>query len=207
VSSVKRIVLSALVAAMVPMVMMVAQPAAALTLSPSTPDCAGQAPNASPCLLEANDDQGSNDIDWLADLGIDASLAYKQNVGEAPDPAPAMDWYTTDFDPDVDPEDATITWIGPGAITCPICYLMVKDGNATPARYLFDISSWDGLETIVLTGFWLGKGSISHVAIYVSDIQLIPEPLTLLLFGTGLAVGGARLRRRRASMKAGPSTV
>jgi len=182
---------------------MAAQSVAALTLSPSTPMCAGPAPNAAPCLVAFNDDQGSSDVDWLADLGIDASLAYKQNVGENVSEGPAMGWYSTDFDPDVEPENATITWNGPGVIACPICYLIVKDGNSTPARYLFDLSYWDGLETIALTGFWLGRGSISHVALYFSeniDTQLIPEPVTLLLFGTGAGITAARLRRRQASV-------
>jgi hypothetical protein len=205
---VNRFVLKVGHAAMVVLGMLViAQPTAAVTLSPSTPTCVGGVPNDSPCLLASNDDQGSSDVDWLADLGIDASLEYKQDVGDA-DSGPAMDWYSTDFEPDVDPENATITWNGPGAIACPICYLIVKDGNSTPARYLFDLANWDGLETIALTGFWLGKGSISHVAIFVSDdLQLIPEPVALLLFGTGLAVIAARLRRRRVSEENRPGVV
>jgi hypothetical protein len=43
---------------------------------------------------------------------------------------------------------------------------LVKGGEQDPSWYLFDISSWDGMATISLSGFWPGKGSISHISIF-----------------------------------------
>jgi hypothetical protein len=181
------------------LLMLAAHPVEAMSLSPSTPLCPDDAPNASPCLLAFNNDNGGTDVEWLADLGIEATLEYKKDVGGGGEEGPAAAWYSTAFDPHVDPDSATITWNGPGAIDCPICYVIVKDGNSEPARYVFDLDDWDGLETILLTEFWMGQGAISHVAILRADqIQLIAEPATLLLLGSSLALARARLRRRRA---------
>jgi hypothetical protein len=65
-------------------------------------------------------------------------------------------------------------------------FLLVKDGNQTPAWYLFDLSGWDGMEDLVLTGFWPNQGAISHVSLYGGTSTTVPEPGTLLLLGSGL---------------------
>ena len=73
--------------------------------------------------------------------------------------------------------------------------MLVKDGDNCPVWYLFDISGWDGVSDINLTGFWPGQGAISHVAIYS-----VPEPGTLALLAIGLA--GAGLSRRKKAKAA-----
>ena len=90
--------------------------------------------------------------------------------------------YTTEFsNPVGDPSDATISLDQGSAMNSP-GWLLVKDGNNAPVWYLFDISGWDGMMDIVLTGFWPDKGGISNVSIYTA----VPEPGTLALLGIGL---------------------
>jgi len=101
---------------------------------------------------------------------------------------------------------AKITYDGGPAVDCSVhCYLVVKDGEHEPARYLFDLAlspyEWDGVMVLNITGFWQngvrgsdGKGSISHVAIY-GDISEIPVPAAFWLFGTAL-IGFIGISRR-----------
>jgi hypothetical protein len=108
--------------------------------------------------------------------------------------------YETEFfnDPD-DPEDATIEYSG-GPIVGPTAFLLVKDGNSTPAWYLFNLTSlgWDGMETLELTDFWVGRGAISHVTLY-GGATSVPEPATLSMVALGLLGVGAVRRRSRVA--------
>ena len=75
------------------------------------------------------------------------------------------------------------------------CWLVVKDGSAQPARYLFNLAllGWDGMETIDLNNFFSGN-AISHVALY-GNVSPIPVPAAFWLFGTAL-IGFVGMSRR-----------
>lgn len=139
------------------------------------------------------------------------SLLYKADFNEAPDEtetpvAPTYTGsfagsYTATFNPALeDPTDALIEYIlGSPAIGCPSCYLAIKDGNNTPSYYFFDLSAWNGTETLDLRNFWAnGRGAISHVSIWgVATSTSVPEPGTMGLLGLGL-LSIAAVRRRMA---------
>jgi hypothetical protein len=75
-------------------------------------------------------------------------------------------------------------------------WLVVKDGNQDPSWYLFDISSWDGLEDIQLLNFWPAQGAISHISIFGNGGTSVPEPASLALFGIGLFGLGLVARKK-----------
>lgn len=124
------------------------------------------------------------------------SLLYKANVG-GPEEGTFAGSYNTvfNFERTGDAAGGTISFTGGASISCPSCYLAVKDGNINPRYYFFDISSWNGTETINLNGFWPGRGAISHVSIWGTPSAGVPEPSSLLLLGAGLA--GAGIWRRK----------
>ena len=131
---------------------------------------------------------------------------YKQDQGDEPTDTGALAGsYSTTFANLVsDPQDATITYGVGNSLDCPnlACKLVVKDGKNTPAIYAFDLNAlgWNGTETLNMTGFWPNQGAISHVALYSGSGEPIPEPSTMLLFGTGLAgLVAWRYRKQKTS--------
>lgn len=89
--------------------------------------------------------------------------------------------------------DADIEYMGDGTTFAKATHLLVKDGNADPIWYLYDLSSWDGMETIELRDFWPDGGGISHITLYGT---VVPEAGSLLVWGT-LALTGLCLCRRK----------
>jgi hypothetical protein len=74
-------------------------------------------------------------------------------------------------------------------------YMIVKDGNNSPFWYFFDLTNlWNGIDDLVLSGFWNDNGSISHVSLYGTSAP-VPEPATMLLLGSGI-VGLVGFRKK-----------
>jgi hypothetical protein len=159
-----------------------------IALSPATPIC------GSAICLETTGNQPSNaqiNAFIAANYPVVTEL-YKQNAGGGEEKSAAA-WYTTTFNGNL--SGGSIAWDGPGFITGSEIYLLVKGGAQIPAWYLFDVSTWNGKETITLSGFWPGPGSISHVSIYAGRTPVPDGGLTLALLGAAL-FGLETLRRR-----------
>jgi hypothetical protein len=118
------------------------------------------------------------------------------------DEGPLAGSYETTFsNTATDPSDALIHYVG-GDYVDAVTWLLVKDGNNSPAWYLFNLTDlgWNGMEDLVLTGFWPQNGAISHVTLYGTATS-VPEPATLSLLGAGL-IGVFLGRRRRSHVRA-----
>jgi hypothetical protein len=167
--------------------------AAVLAITPSSP---------TPYLT--GNETSQNQIDAvLAGLNLGLIEVYKQNVG-GPEVGSLASSYTTAFsNTPSDPSDATITYVGtPGAITDPADYLLVKDGNQTPAWYLFDLTGWNGEDTIQMSGFWPNQGAISHVTLYSGRTTTRVPDNGATLVSLGIALLGLGSVRKLLGSKA-----
>ncbi|TXK94908.1 PEP-CTERM sorting domain-containing protein [Methylococcaceae bacterium CS4] len=149
-------------------------------------------------ITDDNSNFNASDVADLVGTSTILEEYYKANVGDGFDTGPFSDSYETTFFNM--PDSALIEWVvGSDIIDCPECYLLVKDGNQSPAQYVFDIGTWDGMEDISLIDFWPEQGAISHIAIYggVGDDgggkPSVPEPSFIALLGMGLS----HIRRKR----------
>ena len=121
------------------------------------------------------------------DVGM---LLYKAEAGDGEEGG-LNGSYDTDYQPPGDPSMATITYTG--GVVADATYLVVKDG--TEGWYVWDISSWDGMETINISGVFV-QHAISHISIWGSPGNGVPDAggsLALL----GMAVGLLGLIRRK----------
>lgn len=133
------------------------------------------------------------------------TLLYKRDVPGRNDPIGvesgtfAGSYDTVFANTSLDPQDATISYTGGAAISCGVCYLVIKDGNQNPSYYFFNLTAagWNGTDPIILEDFWPNNGAISHVAIWGASETSVPEPGSLGLLGLGLAGMGIGMRRRR----------
>ena len=178
-------------------VMGVASQAHALTLSPGMETWTSlSTSNLGQAAVEA--------IVGVSPLG----LVYKQDEGGF-ESGNGAGYYTTAFTYESmgDATGATITWDGGMKVSCPDCFLIVKDGNHSQnpppyPQYIFDISGWNGTDTITLSGFWPGPGAISNVAIwnnaYDGGGSLVPEADTYAMLLAGLGLVGFAARRKLA---------
>ena len=153
---------------------------------------------------EVNTTSALHADDVATEVGTSTELVlyYKQDFGGGESGIFSDNYETTftGFDSSGEPTGADIVHdIGDlVSISCPECYLVVKDGNGDPSQYIIDLATWNGLDTLSLSGFWDGvgvKGAISHVAIY-GDINAVPVPAAIWLFGTAL-IGLVGFGRRK----------
>jgi hypothetical protein len=146
--------------------------------------------------LDTTANQSAADIEALTGATNLESL-YKENVGDGFDTGSFATSYKTTFDNSpLDPEDALIELIsGMDPITCGVCFLLVKDGDQSPAQYIFDLSAAGMINSISLKGFWPDQGAISHIEILGTSISEVPVPAAIWLFGTAL-IGFAGMARR-----------
>lgn len=126
------------------------------------------------------------------------SLLYKDNVDGGEEGTYASSYTTLFYSTTSDPSNAYLFYDGGSQISCSPCYLAIKDGNSSPGYYFYDLSGWDGTESISLLDFWPQRGAISHISIWGGSTTSVPEPGTLSLLGLGLLATGLTRRRRSA---------
>jgi hypothetical protein len=163
-----------------------AQNALALEITPADKFAQGEETSNGGAITEAE-----------AACSCDLVGAYKQDVG-GPESGPLATSYSTSFaNSPSDPSEFTITYTG-GPVVQPVRWLLVKDGNSDPAWYLFNLSTlgWNGTDVVHGTGFWPGKGAVSHVELFTTN-QQVPEPTSLLLLGAGLLALSLLYRSRQ----------
>jgi protein with PEP-CTERM/exosortase system signal len=139
----------------------------------------------------------ADDIENITGTSAELTAAYKSDQG-GPDSGSFASSYNTAYsNTETDPQDASITYnSGQPVITGNPIFLLVKDGNHIPIWYIFDISGWNGMETIDLRGFWPDGGAISHVSIYTPGGTRVPDGGSTLAL-LGLALTSIGLLRRK----------
>ena len=182
--------------------MMFALEAQALVITTSTID--GAACDSSTCWSGSTpNNPDADDVSFIIGVADLVSL-YKADVPKegriTVESGLFTSSYETSFTPvptnpadPLDPENAFISYVEGDFISCPECFLVVKDGNHDPIWYIFDIGSWNGTDDIEIMNFWPDSGAISHVDI-VGRITSVPVPAPVWLFCSGLLglVGVAR---------------
>ena len=177
-----------------------ASSAAALEITPSSPLLVD--------IGEINSNLNPTQIGNEHDLGP-LFLLYKSEVGGSDSGTFANSYNTTFNATPTDPSGAVISYVGaPAQVpSANPLYLYVKDGNQDPAYYVFNISTWTGVENLILRDFWPQQGAISNLQILggtttgeipprdTPGAQVPDGGNTVALLGLGLALI-ALLRRK-----------
>jgi hypothetical protein len=165
----------------------------AYSVQPGSELCTGN--SKGPSIFEEIND-GSAGCGTLAfdvyGTGPNKNLKYKSDVGGGEE-GPAASYYS--WTRNSDDSGGTLSNGGGMYIDCPVCYLLVKDGNGPPVWYFFELVGWNGEEDLILSNFWPGEGAISNIQLWGGTLE-VPTPAPLALMGFGLLVLGWVRRRR-----------
>lgn len=135
-----------------------------------------------------NGNTDANDVETLTGSLLQLTEQYKQNQG-GNEEKPFAGSYSTTFPQNL--KGATITYDGsPDPIITGSEIWALAKGGSNHGHYLWNISGWDGMEQIVMSGLWPNQGSVSHVSIF-SGGQGVRTPdggSTVALLGLGLAL-------------------
>jgi hypothetical protein len=162
----------------------------ALLLTPADADWQGSTPK----------NPNADAIESITGTSAQLTTLYKNDVGGVDSGSLAGSYDTTYFNTPTDPEDAKIEYKGGPIVSGSPIYLLVKDGNNDPIWYIFDITGWNGTETIELENFWPNQGAISHVSIYGTGTTNVPDAGSSVAL-LGLALTSVSLLRRKLQAK------
>lgn len=134
--------------------------------------------------------------DFINNPAISVLYKAEQKTG-TPETGSFAGSYQTQFDVSgLENASARVTYVGGPVIGNP-SYAAIKDGKIQDSGvtwYLFDLTGWNGTDTIDFTGFFAGnQGRISHVEI----LGTVPVPdggLTVILLGLAV-IGLIGIRR------------
>lgn len=151
-------------------------------------------------IEEGNETDVPSILAYLESLGYDVSTElYKSEADSGDEGGSFASSYDTSYDPYDDPDSALIQHVGGPSIAGSPIYLLVKDGNQSPAWYFFNLSSlgWDGTDALELSEFWPTQGAISYVAMYGTTAS-VPDGGSMAML-LGLALLGLAGTRRMLS--------
>jgi hypothetical protein len=174
--------------AAVALALALAAPAQALTITPTSGTI-----NVTRWEGDETSQSEINAVIW-AIMGSTVTEYYKAEPPSS-EFGPLAGAYNTVFYPTTDPYDATITHVAGMPYIGPTAYALVKDGNADPAWYLFNLTAlgWNGTAVLYFDGFWeIGKGAISHVALYGGSVVPDGGSVSVLLGAALLGLAGLR---------------
>ena len=141
-----------------------------------------------------------NDLDQLSIAAvIDAAypgleLLYKSTESSGEPEGPFKLYYNTAYEI-LPPASATIRWIGSGPfISLSPVYALITGGHTDYAWYFFDISGWNGKDTIEFSGFYRGvQTRLANVSIYGAEVAVPDTGSVGFLLGMALlALRGVR---------------
>lgn len=100
------------------------------------------------------------------------------------------------------PQDATITYVNPPALTLDPIYLLVAGSSTNPDWKVYDLSAWNGTETISINNPFGPNKAIDYLKIYMGNQTTttgVPDGGTTALMLGSILLGMGMIARRKSS--------